>query len=56
MNSLTAKERDDLEQIFAQIQITRFNFNIWNYYKILNKKGQLAIRLLKFKSKRLFFK
>ena len=43
MNSLTAKERDDLEQIFAQIQIARFNFNIWNYYKILNKKGQLVI-------------
>ena len=56
MNSLTAKERDELAQILAQIQIARSNYNIWNYYKILNKKGQLAIRLLKFKSKRLFFK
>ncbi|WP_180383981.1 hypothetical protein [Campylobacter vicugnae] len=53
MSNLTAKERDDLEQIFAQIQIAKFRFNIWHYYKMLNKKGQLAIRLLRHKSKML---
>ncbi|MCI5540348.1 hypothetical protein [Campylobacter lanienae] len=54
MSNLTAKERDELEHIFAQIQISRFKFNIWHHYKTLNKRGQLAIKLLKHKSKRLF--
>ncbi|ARR00747.1 MULTISPECIES: hypothetical protein [Campylobacter] len=53
MSNLTAKERDELEHIFTQIQISRFKFNIYRYYKTLNKKSQFAIRLLRYKTKRL---